>query len=139
MTMAGFTATRFPDLESQIKELAKRHLELEDEPLHLAMTYDPGRDQEDIFLFEIISNFGHDSIDPDKEIFETSFPSSPDFPMGNRRLHLVLTNPPEFQKALEQNWEAIGELRLAIQFENYEILYSDKLGDDLLKELRNAG
>ena len=49
---------RFPHLGRQLLDLAKQHLKLRDEPLHLAVAYDPGRDSQDIFLFELLENFG---------------------------------------------------------------------------------
>jgi hypothetical protein len=50
--MAGtWISKTFPQFEKQIRNLTKQHRELKDEPLHLAISYAPKRDQQDIFLF----------------------------------------------------------------------------------------
>ena len=51
--MAGsWTSEKFPQFEQAVRALTEQHRELEDEPLHLAISYGPLRDQQDIFLFE---------------------------------------------------------------------------------------
>src|SRR5713101_3347145 len=99
--MAGpWTSERFPQFEKPIRELTEKHRQLEDEPLHLAISYGPPRDRQDIFLFEVIG--GQESISPDRDLFEATFESAPGLPTGlPRRLHLVLTNPSELKQALD--------------------------------------
>ena len=107
---------RFPRVERQIRDLARQHRELRDEPLHLALTYEPGRDTPDIFLFELLGNFGGNDVNPDAKLFEVTIDSTPSLTMEpNQRLHLVLTNPEEFRVALEQRWPTAEEIRDAVR------------------------
>lgn len=127
---------RFPHLRRQIRDLAKQHLKLRDEPLHLAIVYDAGRDSQDIFLFELLDNFGGNEINPDAELFEATFGSSSNFSLEpGQRLHLILTNPEEFRKALIQRWPTAEEVRDAVRRGDFEILYSDQVGRDALELL----
>lgn len=77
--MAGaWTSERFPRFESALRQLTEQHRQLKDEPLHLAVSYGPERDQQDIFLFEIIG--GDRPLSLDHELFETVFTSHSGFP-----------------------------------------------------------
>jgi hypothetical protein len=136
--MAGtWTSERFPEFEQAIRALTEQHRELEDEPLHLALSYGPDRDQEDIFLFEVIG--GTETINPDRDLFETTFESVPGLPTGFRqRLHLVLTNPPELTQALEEGWPLATEVVGAVRAQEYKVLYKDSVGDRMLKRIRAA-
>src|SRR5437899_1742748 len=106
--MAGkWTTERFPQLANQIQALVEQHRALEDEPLHLAVTYNHERDAQDIFLLEVVSNFGGGEVDPDCQLFEVTFGPTLAFPMSpSEKLHLVLTNPTEFRIALRDNWRS---------------------------------
>jgi hypothetical protein len=139
--MAGtWTATRFPQFEKQIRSLTEQHRELEDEPLHLAISYAPRRDQQDIFLFEVIGGNGGDCINPDKELFETTFASTAGFPMAaGQQLHLVLTNQRELDVALSEGWPSLREVMDAIQSDEYEELYADQAGSQILRILSKSG
>jgi len=133
----GWTSKRFPRLAKRIRGLAEQHRELKDEPLHLAIAYDPGRDEQDVFLFELLSNFGGNDVNPEEELFEASFESSKSFPLGHgQRLHLVLTNPPELRVALESRWKLAEELRDALKRGDYEVLYEDQVGREALELLQ---
>src|SRR5260370_38000991 len=104
--MAGsWTAERFPKFEAAIRRLTNQHRELVDEPLHLAISYLPAmRDQQHIFLFEVIGN-PEESVNPGQDLFEATFTATPGFPMGaNEQLHLILTNPRELEIALPESW-----------------------------------
>ncbi len=95
---------RFPHLRRQLLDLAKQHLEIADQPLHLAIAYDPGRDSQDIFLFELLDNFGGNEINPDAQLFEATFGSSKGFSLEpDQRLHFILTNPEEFRAQHSSN------------------------------------
>ena len=60
--MAGsWSSERFPQFEQPIRTLTEQHRELKDEPLHLAIAYGPLRDQQDIFLFEVIGGAEYQS------------------------------------------------------------------------------
>jgi hypothetical protein len=51
----SWTSDGFPQFEQAIRRLTEQHRELEDEPLHLAVSDSPAeRDRQDIFLFEVI-------------------------------------------------------------------------------------
>jgi hypothetical protein len=115
-----------PALVQQIEALINQHRRLQDEPLLLAIYYEPGRLPQDIFVFEVIDGFGAGSIDPDQELFEVTYNSTPGFPLPpGRRLHLVLTNPQEFAVAAQGNWPLLAELREAIAAGNSLVVYSD--------------
>ena len=108
--MAGtWTSERFPQFEKEIRRLVEQHRELEDEPLHLAIAYQPGapRDQLDIYLFEVIGGLGERN--PDKELFETTFEPNNRLQAGfSQRLHMTLTTPLEFTAAVEEKWKTAG-------------------------------
>jgi hypothetical protein len=73
--MAGsWTSERFPQFETAIRHLTDQHRELKDEPLHLAISYGPIRDQQDIFLFEVIGST-RESINP--SVICSRSPSAP--------------------------------------------------------------
>ncbi len=130
----------FPSFRKQIDDLVDAHRELPDETLLLAIYYAPDRQpprEQDIFLFEVIQNFGVNHIDPDRHIFEVEGGSTPDFRMDqDQRLHLVLTNPEEFGVALRQRWSAIEELREAIKRGSFDVVYSEPEGEQFLESLR---
>ena len=135
--MAGsWTADRFPQFEAAIRRLTEQHRELVDEPLHLAVSYLPAtRDQQHIFLFEVIGGPG-ESINPERDLFETIFESTPGFPMGpNEQLHLILTNPRELEIALREAWSLANEVVNAIRAGDYKVLYKDEVGERVLDQL----
>lgn len=135
--MAGtWTTERFPQFAEDIRRLTAQHQELEDEPLHLAISYSSPRDPQDVFLFEIASRFGHDEVDPGKELFETTFPAPAGFHLGTgQSLHLILTNPNEIRVALREGWELANEVRQAVRAGDYEILFQDRVGAELLETI----
>lgn len=115
-----------------LPQLVKQHLALTDEPLLLAIAYKPGREPQDIFLFEVIENFGGGVIDPDRELFEVIFNSTSSFPLSQgQRVHLVLTNPEELKVATHEKWRLLEELRDAIHSNDSDLLYSDPNRTDL--------
>jgi hypothetical protein len=135
--MAGpWTAERFPRFEVAIRRLTEQHRELVDEPLHLAVSYLPAtRDQQHIYLFEVIGDPG-ESINPERDLFEAVFATSPGFPMGpNEQLHLILTNTRELEIALREGWSLAAEVVNAIRDGDYEILYKDEVGERVLNKL----
>ncbi|HYW84856.1 MAG TPA: hypothetical protein VFB30_16450 [Spirochaetia bacterium] len=135
--MAGsWTADRFPQFEAAIRRLTEQHRELVDEPLHLAVSYLPVmRDQQHIFLFEVIGGPG-ESINPERDLFEAIFETTPGFPMGpNEQLHLILTNPRELEIALREGWSLASEVVNAFRARDYEVLYKDEVGERVLDKL----
>lgn len=134
--MAGqWASERLPQFESAIRQLIEQHLQLNDEPLHLALSYAPQREREDIFLLEVID--GEDSLAENRELFETVFTSTPGFPMNtNQQLHLLLTTPSEWERALREGWPSAEEIRQAIAWEDYKVLHADEVGRGMLKSLQ---
>jgi len=137
--MAGtWTSERFPQFESAIRQLAEQHRQLKDEPLHLAVSYGPEREQQDIFLFEVIGGNGG-RLCEDHELFETVFTSHSGFPMSaDQNLHLVLATPDEWETALREGWPSAEEIRKAIEVGDYQVLHADEVGQRLLNALQSG-
>lgn len=132
-----WTSERFPQFESAIRQLAEQHRQLKDESLHLALSYGPDREQQDIFLFEVIGGNGERFSD-DRQLFETVFTSSPGFPMSaGQELHLVLTTPAEFETALREGWPSANEIRSAVEEGNSRVLHTDEIGQRILDSLQS--
>ena len=137
--MATSTATRFPDTEimARLKTVVKQHLNLKDEPLLLAIYYRPARLRKDVFLFEVAENFGQNSVDPDRDLWEIGYGSAPSFPLAkNQYLRLVLTNPEECRVALEERWPRALEIRQALRKGKAVVLHATPAGRRLLGEIR---
>jgi hypothetical protein len=136
--MATMTTRRFPSFQSELEELVGEHVKFEDEPLVLAIYYQPERDPQDVFLFEVIEGFGGESVDVDHELFEVTYRSSSGFDLApGQSLHLVLTNPTEYQRAAEEHWPALDELRAAVTAEHFFVLHVDP-SHQALRELIGA-
>lgn len=134
---SSWTTDRFPQFEDEVRRLTTQHLELKDQPLHLAISYDPGRDSQDIFLFEVIGGFAGGEINPDGDFFETVFPSTSTIPPAEGdKLHLVLTSPDELGVAVEQGWPLAVEIKSAVQRGDFQELFHDETGARLLESLR---
>lgn len=135
--MAGsWTTERFPQYERSLRKLIDQHREIEDEPLHLAISYQPPRDPHDVFLFEVIGD-SIDGIRTDRDLFEVTFEPTAQLPLASgERMHLVLTNPREFRQALDENWPLANELRDAIRSHDYKVLHSDTNGEAILNLMR---
>jgi hypothetical protein len=90
----------------------------------LAIYYAPLRLPEDVFLFEVIENFGHGSVDENKELFEVWYAASEGFPLhAGQYLHLTFTNPRECETAVNEGWPLAKELQESIHAGRYEVLY----------------
>jgi hypothetical protein len=104
----------YPRFGEALRELVREHLKIKDEPLRMAVYYAPERDEGDVFLFEVIEGFGANEIDGDRELFEVTYSSAPGFPLeSGQTLHLVLTNPREYEVAVKERWRLAEELRTA--------------------------
>lgn len=113
-------------LTRAIDRLVKRHRSMKDEPLLLAIHYRPRRRPQDVFLFEVIEGFGAGKIDSERELFEVTYSDPSGFPLkAGQRLHLLLTNPQEFERAVAENWKSLAELRGAIKAGDSRTVYSD--------------
>jgi hypothetical protein len=54
----------------------------------------------------------------------------------NQCLHLILTNPQEIKVVLAEDWPSAREILDAIRAGEYQILYRDELGEQLLDKLK---
>lgn len=135
--MTGTWASeRFPHFEAAIRQLTEEHSQLKDEPLRLAVRYGPQREQQDIFLFEVIA--GGRRLCEDHELFETVFTSHSGFPVrADQNLHLVLATPAEWETALSEGRPSVEEIQKAIEVGDYQILHADEIGQRLLNSLRS--
>ena len=128
---------------AMLKKLVRQHTRIKDEPLLLAVQYVPRRDKGDMFLFEIVEGFGRNSVDPEGIVFEVTFnmarPGARMTPGEN--LHLLMTNPTEFEAAVRQNWKGVRELRQAVSEGNFDVLLRTRKGMALWRSLngRAAG
>lgn len=129
---------QYPGYVQQIAHLIDAHKRLTDEPLLLAIYYKPDREAQDIFLFEVIENFGEGAVDPDRELFEVTYNSTSGFPLEpGQHLHLILTNPREFEVAVREQWPLAQELQQAVRIGAFRTLHSDPRHAHL-REMVNA-
>lgn len=132
------TVATYPDYQDAVERLVEQHRELRNEHLHLAVYYaPPKRPKRDIYLFEVIDGFGGGDIDPDKKLFAFAYGSTPgvSLPEGVS-LRMVLTNPLELDRAIEENWKRVTELREARQAGKAVVLYADTKGRKLWNKIR---
>lgn len=98
------------------------------------MLYEPGRDSPDLFLFELLGNFGGNEISEDPQLFEVAFGPALGLELeAGRKLRLILTHPEEFRLALKQHWSSAEEIRAAVRRGDFEILHSDEIGQRALE------
>ena len=132
--MTQQAARWIPEYLPQVERLVESHRSLEGEPLLLAILYAPLRNAGDVFVFEVIENFGSNSIDPDSELFEVSFDSTADFPLPpGHKLRLILTNPEELRAAVRDQWPLAQELRQAMRDGRARVIWADPEHRDLLE------
>jgi len=126
-----------PEKLSQVQKLVDAHRLLKEEPLLLAIYYGSRRAPDDFSILEVIDNFGSNSVDPDKELFEVTYESSPRFPMREgQQLRLVLTNPRELRVALQEHWALLEEVREAVKQGRAKVLWQDRAGGKFLEAMR---
>ena len=113
-----------------IEALIEEHRQFQDEPLLLAMHYDAGADPREIYVLEVMDNFGLNNVNPDRELFELTYWSpNRHEPDAGRSWHLVLTNPKEFAVALREGWDQAKKIQRAVDAGRYEIPFmTDDLG-----------
>lgn len=70
MTLVGVD---FPVYSDILRNLVLAHVNLPGERLLLAIYYAPDRDPGDLFLFEIVENFGANTIDEEHELLEVTY------------------------------------------------------------------
>ena len=128
---------RFPRHADDLRRLTDEHRLLTDEPLHLAVAYDPGHDSQDVFLFEVVGGFAGGQVSPDRNLFEVTYGASSGFPSINgEQLHLILTSPEEVSVAIREQWPLAVEVAHAIRTGNFEVLFEDETGARLLELVR---
>lgn len=128
----------FPAYREMVRKLVAEHLEIEDQPLLLALYYAPDRDKEDVFLLEVTENFAEGRVDENKELFEVAFSATAgvDIPAG-RWLRLTLTSPNELRTALMEKWQLAKEIRDAVQMGHSEMMFCvPGIGDELMLAIR---
>jgi hypothetical protein len=133
------TATRtFPAYSDVVRELVEEHLEIEGQPLLLALYYAPEHDLNDIFLFEVVDKFGGNRVSEDNEFMEVTFGADSGLRIRRtQRLHLVITNPNEVNTAIRNKWPDVVEIGKAIAQDRYQQLYiAPGYGEILLRDLR---
>jgi hypothetical protein len=124
------TVATYPDYKEPVEKLIEQHRKLRNGRLHLAVYLaPPNRAKRDIYLFEVIDDFGGGRIDPDKKLFAFAYGSTPGFPLPQgARLWMILTNPAELDKAIEENWKRVDEIRNARKREQAIVLHADVKG-----------
>jgi len=124
------TIATFPDYKDQVKELVEQHRTSRGGLLHLAVYLSPPkRAKRDVYLFEVIDNFGGGHIDPHRKLFTFAYGSTPGFPLPEGvSLWMILTNPSEFDRAMEESWKGIDDIRNAKNAGKAVVLYADSKG-----------
>jgi len=132
------TVATYPDYEQSVQKLVDQHRKLRNGHLHLAVYLAPAkRPKRDIYLFEVIDNFGGGHIDSGKKLFTFAYGSTPGFPLPeNVRLWMILTNPVEFDTAIQENWKRVGEIRDAQRAGNALVLYADTKGKKFWNKIK---
>jgi hypothetical protein len=134
------TAATYPDYKVPVDRLVQQHRKLRGGRLHLAVYLaPPARAKHDIYLFEIIDDFGGGHIDPDKKLFTFAYGSTPGFPLPpDIRLWMILTNPTELENAIQENWKRVGELRKARSAGEAMVIYADAKGKKLWNKFNDT-
>ena len=115
----------YPEQEHLMRDLVLNdHAHLDDEPLVVAIYFASRAVPNEECLFEVMRDFGMNEVGEDNSIFQVQFGNAPKLPLpAGDRLRLFLTNPNEFQYAVEQNWPEIHDLHQAIAQGQYSVLY----------------
>jgi hypothetical protein len=132
------TVAAYPDYKEPVEKLVKQHRKLRDEQLHLAVYFaPPNRPKRDIYLFEVIDDFGGGNIDPDKKLFSFAYGSTPGLPLPpGVSLRMILTNPADLDAATQGNWKRVGELRNARNAGKAIVIYADAKGKKFWNKLK---
>jgi hypothetical protein len=132
------TIATFPDYKEQVQNLVGQHRKLRKGNLHLAVYLaPPKRAKRDIYLFEVIDDFGGGQIDPEKKLFTFAYGSTPGFPLPEGvRLWMILANPTELNAAIQGNWPRFVEIRAARHAEKAIVVYADMKGKKFWNQVR---
>ncbi|HET6249263.1 MAG TPA: hypothetical protein VFE47_16325 [Tepidisphaeraceae bacterium] len=128
----------YPDYKEAVAKLVEQHRKLRNGRLHLAVYLaPPKRAKRDIYLFELIEDFGGGSIDPDKKLFTFAYGSTPGFPLPpDARLWMILTNPAELDHAIQENWKRLHDLRQSRKTGQAIVLHADAMGKKFWNKLK---
>jgi hypothetical protein len=131
------TMSTYPNYENQVEQLVKEHLKLQDEPVVMAIYYAPERDYDDVFLFEVLEGYNGNTIEDDGDLLEVLYGPTPSFPLhsGNAKLHILLTNPAEFEQSAQKSTRKFQELKQAVAQHKSKIIFTDPRWHDLKKVL----
>jgi hypothetical protein len=131
------TLATYPDYLDAVQKLVGQHRALRGERLHLAVYYaPPNRPKRDIYLFEVIDDFGGGRIDADKKLFAFAYGSTPGFPLPEGiSLRMVLTNPTELGQAIAEDWKRVQELSNAKAAGHATVLHADVMGKKFWKQI----
>ena len=132
------TVATYPDYKDQTEKLVQQHRALRGERLHLAVYLaPPRRSKRDIYLFEVIDDLGNGRIDPDKKLFTFAYGTTPGFPLPEGVwLWMILTNPAELDKAIEENWKQVDALRSARTAGKAVVIYADAKGKKFWNKIK---
>jgi hypothetical protein len=132
------TVATYPDYKDAVQKLVDQHRKLRGGRLHLAVYLaPPNRPKRDIYLFEVLDNFGGGKIDVEKKLFTFAYGSTPGLPLPEGvSLWMIVTNPAELDKAIKENWARLGEIRKARRAERASIIYADAEGKKFWNKIR---
>ena len=132
--MVGKALENFGD--DALGHLIEDHRKLENQPLHLAVSYHPCAAQEDLVLFEVSENFAGNQVNEEKEFMKVWVAQSPEFTViGATNFYLLLTNPVEFEVGLTEGWPEVLELKESIQSGFAVAHHMDDLGQRWWKQV----
>ncbi len=131
------TIVKYPDYKEAVKRLVEQHRRTRKNRLHLAVYLaPPGRLKRDIFLFEVLDDFGGGRIDAEKKLFTFAYGSTPGLPLPEGvRLWMILTNPTELDKAIQEDWPRVAEIRKARNAGNALVIHADSKGKRFLSQI----
>jgi len=132
------TIATYPDYKAPVEKLVQQHRTLRNEHLRLAVYFaPPKRPKRDIYLFELIDDFGSGQIDPDRKLFSFAYGSTPAFPLPpGVSLRMILTNPTELETAINEKWKRLDELRDARSNGKAIVIYADAQGKKFWNKIK---
>lgn len=127
----------YPDRMEDVQRLIEQHRQLEHQTLLLALYYGFADDRDDVHLMEVISPFGYNEVNEDRDLFEMQYGSTPGFPLSpGKCLSILLTNSVEARTAIRQEWSAIVPVLKAVHRGDYRVLHVEGEGSTVLEELQ---
>lgn len=138
MSQMPATVATYPDYREAVQHLVKQHRKQRKAHLRLAVYLaPPKRAKRDIYLFEVIDDFGGGRIDSERKLFTFAYGSTPGLPLPEGvRLWMILTNPEELDVAIREDWAGLGELREARRSGKATVLHADAEGRKFWDRIR---